>query len=128
MTEDKTRDLEKMQGCCICCGQIQFVMPVVADPTEEQLNHMATMKCNCSGAKEYQELQASKIRAKDNIRKLVGNDELITLMTAAVDVVADGTVEKISITDYNDIRYALRKTGAGKIRVEKAKTNKEALE
>jgi len=126
--EERYEDLEKQQGSCLCCGQIYLVAPLDPDAPADTLDHMATMKCTCNGAKDYQKLQESITRAKSNIRKLCSSDKIIELLTAAVDMVAEQAVASVSVNDGYNVRYRLSMTGAGKIKVEKSRTEKEALE
>lgn len=130
MTEKDERynDLEKRQGACVCCGQIYFVAPLNPDVSQETLDHMATMQCNCNGAKDYQKLQESITRAKNNIKIICSSDSIIELLTKAVDMVAEQSIASISVNDGYNVRYRLSMTGAGKIKVEKSRTEKETLE
>lgn len=124
---DTVDDLEHFQGCCRYCGQLHVVVPVIDNPSQDQLDEMATLSCDCSEARRYQMLKESINRASDNIKKLINNEEAKKIMLAAVGPVASYDIASISINDGMGTTYSL-KMGKDKIKLTKTKTSKETAE
>lgn len=96
-----------MLGTCRFCGQ-QIMVDADPDATEDELNILATSRCECPGAvhEAWKELVLEEFN--QNLEVLFGRKPGIKkLMAAAGELVADGKIKKLSITESQGKTIAL---------------------
>lgn len=112
-------------GACIYCGQIAN-FNASEDLTIEQENHEATLRCSCEEAKRMQQVEASIVEAKQDIKELFEDyQEIQSLLNGAVELIARRTMEKISISK-GKLKANITISSKGELKVEKIRTLKEA--
>lgn len=124
---DTVDDMEHFQGACRFCGQIHIVVPLIQDPTTDQLDEIATLACECGDARRYQNFKASEKRAQQNINTLVEDEESQKILLAAVEPIAAYKIASVQIDDGTGRKYTL-KMGKDKVKITKTKTRKETAE
>lgn len=115
-------------GECRYCGQIH----VVEGPEElsrKEIDELATWQCVCKGAINYKERETCKAAAVENIRGLFNKNygELQELLIAAVPMIADGVIKKVTVDTGGRVKATLTGKGAG-IKVEKSIKEVQSLE
>lgn len=115
-------------GCCIYCGQTQLVV-AGEDLTEDEINKLATLQCNCDEAQALQKIEQKKTYADANIKRLFENDGagLKQIMLSATGCLAAQNIKKISITTAEGVRATLT-AKENSIKCERTVTDKKSLE
>lgn len=125
--------LETKQGACRFCGQIR-ALEVDNTWKPAELDELATELCECVDASWY----ATQKRRKENAAKAVEEQfgaegerckpEVLSLLEAAVNEVAEMRVNSVSIDIGNNVKAKIGMNNKGLIKVEKTKTQKETRE
>ena len=124
---------------CRFCGQAVNV-PHNENATEDELLEIGTMHCKCNEASRYQKTKAAAEKAKLEIDALLENDDPIhnikaappkvrRMLKDAVDMMADLTIRKLSITVSNGGKIDLSiNADADKFTVQRSVTTKQKRE
>lgn len=114
-----------LTGACIYCGQLANFSSDEA-LTPEQENHEATLRCSCDEAKHMQQVEASIVEEKQDIKELFEEyPDIQSLLNGAVELIARRTMEKISISK-GKLKANITISAKGELKVEKIRTLKEA--
>ena len=126
--------MSELTGSCKFCGQIRYITaedlqgaPVgVTDPAE----HIATMRCDCQEARDYQRLETVKWESQRNINELFSVDypHESRLMKDAVELMCYSNIRGLTIKLEGNTTAKLAKNNEGTIKIVKTKTSKESRE
>ncbi len=107
-------DNEMKTGVCIFCGQTQQLDPA-CDASQEKLNHIATMQCDCEDAVHYRNIQ----EASNQIDEAWGNNmpEAAVLAKQAIAFIAKGTIQSININTGACVKIKVSANSKGEISV-----------
>lgn len=116
-------------GCCIYCGQITAGITAGEGLTEDEVNKLATLQCNCDEAQALQKVEQKKTYAEANIKQLFENDGagLKHILLEACSCLAAQNIKKISITTSEGVRATLT-AKENSIKCERTVTDKKSLE
>ena len=115
-------------GCCIYCGQLANVV-AGEGLTEDEVNKLATLQCNCDEAQALQKVEQKKTYAEANIKQLFENDGagLKHVLLEACGCLAAQNIKKISITTADGVKATLT-AKENSIKCERTVTDKKSLE
>lgn len=102
-------------GTCKFCGQRMYVKgPFGSNPTQEQIDKIATDECVCDEAVAYRLMEQKCRIMKDNIDHLHINSRWIhDVLCEAIQPIADNGLSKVSITDGSGTTFQLTCGKAG---------------
>lgn len=114
-------------GHCIYCGQNK-ILAAGEGLSEEEINRLATMECNCIDAQVVQRIDQRKNYAEANIKKLFDSDISIKdLALNSIELLASQRIKKISITSAEGVKATLT-ARENSIKCERFIINKQTLE
>ena len=115
-------------GCCIYCGQTQLVV-AGEDLTEDEINKLATLQCNCDEAQALQKVEQKKTYAEANIKRLFEGDcaGLRHVLLESTGCLAAQNIKKITVTTADGVRETLT-AKENSIKCERTVTDKKSLE
>jgi len=120
--------MAQFTGACIYCGQTQLVVGG-EELTEDEINKLATLQCNCDEAQALQKMEQKKTYAEANIKRLFTDDGqlLVETLLKVVQPLACQRIKKLSVTTSEGIRATLT-AKENSIKVERTEVKKSALE
>ena len=118
----------KQIGTCHFCGQQHFVA-AGEESTEEQLDYLATLECDCERAQDFAELERKKNQAWANIDMLFENegDSIKQMLKSAAESMLNGNIAKLSLTSSKGVKCSLSFRGSS-VKAERTETEKKSLE
>ena len=120
--------MAEITGSCICCGQVQIVAGG-DEMTYDQVNHQATLQCDCEGAQWLQKVEEKKSKAAENIQRLFEEDgqEFVEMLLLLVSPLALKEISKFTATTAAGIKATLTAKEKS-IKIERTETKKSCLE
>ena len=121
-------DEMKMTAACRFCGQVRGVI-AGDDVTDDALEYLATMNCDCDAAKGFQLVEMKKRYAQANIEKILADDgdTVKEICLGLTDALARQTITQVAMTTQHGIK--IKMIGKEKrIKIERTETIKEAAE
>lgn len=131
-------------GACRFCGQTFLVEPeelenycqpftveeMESDKLDEVINWVATMRCNCEGARHEQYVEGVKEQTKANIDELFSDDhsEAAEVLKAAADILAEGKIAGLAMQLGKKTRASMTRNTKGEIKVKRTVTSTDTLE
>lgn len=115
-------------GCCVYCEQTQLVV-AGEDLTEDEINKLATLQCNCDEAQALQKVEQKKTYAEANIKRLFEGDcaGLRHVLLESTGCLAAQNIKKITVTTADGVRATLT-AKENSIKCERTVTDKKSLE
>lgn len=101
-------------GTCIFCGQTQQIEPN-CDATDEKVNWIATMQCDCEDARHYQNMQGAAQEIDDMWGKTL--PEAASLAKQAMTYIEKGAIQSININTGNCIKIKVSANSKGEISI-----------
>lgn len=116
-------------GSCIYCGQT-YQLEIEGTRTEEELNKIATQKCDCEDAKKAHESLCIQQKAEKAIEDYFRTDfpDTASILKAAILPIQANMIDSITVDTGFGIKGKVTTTSKGKIKVERTRTTKNALE
>lgn len=96
--------MHQFYGVCKFCRQTRMMAFVDEDVPQDEVDKAATLACDCQEAKDFKRIQEAADKAKSNLRTLNEqmethfSEEVEQMCDKAIDLIAAGTIEKISMT------------------------------
>lgn len=115
-------------GDCIFCGQSKMVIGGES-LTEDKINELATLQCDCDEAQYLQKIERKKTYAEANVRRLFQEDcpGLAKMIMETVDGLAHQRIKKVNITNAEGVKATLT-AKENSIKVERTEVLKKSLE
>lgn len=120
--------MQEYTGTCLYCGQVQFIK--AGDGlTEQEVNKLAIMQCNCDEAQALQKCEQKKTYADANIKRLFeGESQCIQeLLIGHTEALSRQIIKKVTVTTSEGIRGTLT-AKENSIKVERTEVKKSSLE
>ena len=108
-------------GFCDFCGQWQQFPDVTVDCTQEELNELATDKCNCTEAKTFKRQKERRIRVNKYIKENF-TDETIPTIEDLVKLVENGEFDQVSISHCDGWKSTMKTDKDGYLVITKKRT------
>lgn len=108
--------LKENFGICRFCGQV-IMVKAEEDATEQELNTLATDKCECEGAREWQEMQDQKAFEEAKIKECCANETVREVLIGQVENIQRNSFRSIQITTEDGVVFAIRRTTTGKLKI-----------
>lgn len=113
-----------MTGVCRYCCQTRIIKGS-ADMTEEEITEMATMSCECEGAKAYSARKQRLEKAKKCVDELFGegaggfaqSGEVTQFMKNGIDAINNGDMRSLTVNLNEGLKCKIMTTTDGKIKV-----------
>ncbi len=121
--------MAQYMGSCKYCGQKTAGIIAGDNATEEEINKLATLQCNCNEAQAFQKVEQKKTCAEANIKQLFKDDgtKLKHALLEACDGLASQNIKKVTITTAEGVRATLT-SKENSIKCERTVTDKKSLE
>lgn len=116
-------------GVCRYCGQ-SFMVEVMNENDEEELERMATMAYDCTEAVQAKELGLSKEQAIANVDALFAEEfpAITGLLKSGIELIVSGKADYILINTGHNVKARVGQTPNGKLKVERHEQQKRTLE
>lgn len=97
------------QGVCKCCGQVVMVETFSSEVTEEELNDMATEKCDCDGAVYLQTLARKKKIGEAKVTALFDKEpEVRDLLIKAIPLLYNTALKSITVKCGSGVKGSMK--------------------
>lgn len=118
------------RGVCKCCGQMRMVRipESMEDPSQDEIDLLATEECNCEGAHNYRERDKIIRAAQQDIDAMLTSSmpEVSVELAQIVPLVYDEKIKRITLKMPDGITVSLFKAGRG-IKITHEKKQKTEL-
>lgn len=119
-------------GACKFCGQISNV-EALESFTEDEINELATERCDCMESVLYTSKKVRKERAHKEIETLFANEETlvndeISFLHSTVEPVIGGWLKKVTVQINDNIKMTINETQKGNLKIAKTKNTSAARE
>lgn len=105
------------RGICRFCGQMKMIeiTESMGEPTQEQLNELASESCVCEGARKYRERDKIIKAAQTDIDAMLTTTmpEVAAELIDMVPYVFDEKIKKVTMKMPNNVTVNLFKVGRG---------------
>ena len=136
--------MKECKGACIFCGQYTVLTDEEADLVEKEelpgavvvADRIATMKCSCKEAREFQKKKKRSVNAKAKIEdvfhadlpeQLRARSECMEMLKGCIDLLIDGQISKVKVDMPLGIKASMSMSADGRIKIERSLTQKKKV-